>query len=283
MTENTRTSVNDLATIREDIQTLKKAHRNPKRFATVVCTLAIGFFTVAASAIPDRFSWSSHINLKPEPLSLTKQVVTQPTGNIIQVTEIQILNANGQQVGIIGTDDVGDGLILLGDVSGRPQIAMSVDADGAGLLTAFNAAGGQATVVGSDVAGDGFIGVGNNAGGLASTMGIGVTGGGFFGVANPEGTGGASLGVDTLNVGRLTIANEDGDDVVSIYAKGGNGQIDVNTSGGISIWASDDVPTVGVVNPGESSGLLGDLDHDGDVDFSDFLVFAQNFGRSITG
>ena len=31
-----------------------------------------------------------------------------------------------------------------------------------------------------------------------------------------------------------------------------------------------------------TSGLLGDLDNDGDVDFSDFLVFALNFGESLS-
>jgi hypothetical protein len=30
-----------------------------------------------------------------------------------------------------------------------------------------------------------------------------------------------------------------------------------------------------------SSGLLGDLDNDGDMDFSDFLMFAQNFGKIV--
>jgi hypothetical protein len=30
-----------------------------------------------------------------------------------------------------------------------------------------------------------------------------------------------------------------------------------------------------------SSSLLGDLDNDGDVDFSDFLTFAQNFGKTV--
>jgi hypothetical protein len=200
------------------------------------------------------------------------------------VTEIQILNANGQQVGTIGTDSAGDGLILLGDVSGRPQVAMSVDDTGAGLLTAFNSAGAQAVVVGTDVAGDGFIGVGNNAGGLASTIGVGVSGGGFLGVANAAGTGGATLGVDSLNVGRLSISNEAGTDVIQAFVKGNNGQIDVKTSTGISIWASDNVPTVSI-GSGDPSGLLGDLDNDGDVDvdFTDFLVFAQNFGSSLSG
>jgi hypothetical protein len=272
----------DLAEIRKELQTLKLENRRIRRGSAAIAMLAVGFLTIAASAIPDRMTWSSYLNLKEIPLSLNKQVDTQPVGNVIQVSEIQILNDNGQQVGIIGTDEAGDGIVLLGDVSGRPQVALSVDQDGAGLLTAFNIAGAQAVVVGTDAAGDGFLGVGNNAGGLASTMGVGVTGGGFVGVSNAAGTGGATIGVDTLNVGRLTISNEAGTDVIEAFAKGGNGQIDVRTSTGISIWASDNVPTVSA-GSGDPSGLLGDLDNDGDVDFTDFLVFAKNFGRSLTG
>jgi hypothetical protein len=253
-----------------------------RRVAGAAVIVVVGFFSVAASAIPQRMSWSSYLNLKSEQPSLTKQLVTQPVGNVIQVTELQILNANGQLVGTIGTDSAGDGIILLADVSGRPQAAMSVDEDGAGIFTAFNSAGGQAAILATDLAGDGFLGVGNSAGGLASTMGVGVSGGGFVGVANSTGTGGATLGVDTLNVGHLTIANEAGDDVIEVFAKGGNGQIDVKTSTGLSIRASDNLPTVSV-NPGTPSGLLGDLDNDGDVDFTDFLVFAQNFGSSLSG
>jgi len=256
----------DLDLIREEIRELNKENRRFRRIRGTALVLAIGFLSVAASAKPGGVSWSSYLNLKSEALSLRKQIVTQPAGNVIQVTEIQILNANGQQVGTIGTDSAGDGLILLGDVSGRPQVAMSVDDTGAGLLTAFNSAGAQAVVVGTDVAGDGFIGVGNNAGGLASTIGVGVSGGGFLGVANAAGTGGATLGV------------------IQAFVKGNNGQIDVKTSTGISIWASDNVPTVSI-GSGDPSGLLGDLDNDGDVDvdFTDFLVFAQNFGSSLSG
>jgi hypothetical protein len=272
----------ELATIREEIRKLKRDNRRMRTFASAMCICAAGFFSIAASTIPERMSWSTYLNLKEKPLSLAKQIVTQPAGNVIQVTEIQILNADGGQVGLIGTDEAGDGIIFLGDVTGRPQAAMSVDADGAGLFTVFNGGGAQAAIVASDQAGDGFIGVGNNAGNLASTMAVGATGAGFLSVSNTDGIAGATLGVDTLNVGRLSIANETGTEVIQAYARGGNGQVDVSTSSGVNIWASDDVPSVSA-NPADPSGLLGDLDNDGDVDFTDFLVFAQNFGRSLSG
>jgi hypothetical protein len=89
-------------------------------------------------------SWTSFLNLKPEQPSLTKQLVKQPTSNVIQVTEMQILNTNGQQFGTIGTGSAEDRIVIIGDVSGRPQTVMFVDANGAGLFTAFNSQGGQA-------------------------------------------------------------------------------------------------------------------------------------------
>ena len=283
MDHRDKSTARELETIREEIRTLKQHNRRMRTMVGAMCVCVVGFFSIAASKLPDRITWSSYLNLKSEPMSLKKQVGTQPVGDVIQVSEIQILNAEGGQVGFIGSDSAGDGLIILGDISGRAQAAMSVDADGAGLFTAFNSGGGQAVIVGTDEFGDGFVGVGNIAGGLASTMGVGASGGGLFGASNAAGTGGTSLGIDSLNVGRLTISNEAGtDEIIEIGAKGGNGQIDVRTSGGVKIWASDDVPVISS-NPGEPSGLLGDLDNDGDVDFGDFLVFASNFGRSLSG
>lgn len=282
MDEQKQPTACEMDAIRQDIRDLRRQTARIRRSCAVALAVVAACISVAAGVVPVRTSWDTHLSLKPDGLALNKQIVTQPVGQVIQVAEIQVLNANGQQVGIIGSDSAGDGIFLLADASGRPQAAVSVDANGAGIFTAFNTAGAQTVVVATDGSGDGFIGVGNAAGGLASTVGVGASGGGLVGVANSAGTGGATLGIDTLNVGRLSISNESGTDVVEAYAKGGNGQIEVKTSSGIKIWASDDPPPISQ-NPGDPSGLLGDLDNDGDVDFSDFLVFAQNFGKSIAG
>ena len=95
MDRSTEIRSGDLAAIREEIEALKRENRRIRRFAGVACALVIGFFSVAASTVPDRVSWSTYLNLKKSPLALRKQIVTQPVGNVIQVTEIQILNANG--------------------------------------------------------------------------------------------------------------------------------------------------------------------------------------------
>lgn len=42
-------------------------------------------------------------------------------------------------------------------------------------------------------------------------------------------------------------------------------------------------PTTGNAGENGNSGLVGDLDNDGDVDFADFLVFVGNFGKTLTG
>lgn len=90
----------ELAEIREEIRILKRDNRRVHRFAATACVCIVGFLSLAAATIPNHVSWSTYLNLKPGPLSLRKQVVTQPTGNVIQVTEIQILNAQGGQVGL---------------------------------------------------------------------------------------------------------------------------------------------------------------------------------------
>lgn len=280
MQRETITTRESIAAIQRDIQQLKRENLRWRKAAAIACVCFVGFSSLAASSLPRGISWSSFLNQEKAPISLKKQVVSQPVGEVLNVSEIRILNANGEQVGFIGSDEAGDGLILLGNPSGQPQAAMSVDTDGAGIFTAFNGGGAQAAILATDLAGDGFVGVGNSSGNLASTMGVGATGAGFIAVSNTQGMAGATLGVDTLDVGRLTIANESGTEVVQAYARGGNGQIDVTTSTGISIWASDDVPTTSSI-PGTPSGLLGDLDNDGDVDFSDFLVFARNFGQTV--
>ncbi len=41
--------------------------------------------------------------------------------------------------------------------------------------------------------------------------------------------------------------------------------------------------TIGDTEENSNSGLVGDLDNDGDVDFADFLVFVENFGKTLTG
>ncbi|MEE2752557.1 MAG: hypothetical protein VX910_01135 [Candidatus Latescibacterota bacterium] len=90
----------------------------------------VGLYSIAASAITQRMSLSSYLNLKPEQPSLTKQLLTQPTGNVIQITEILILNIHGQQFGTIETDSAEDRIVLIGDLFGKPQAAMSIDEEG---------------------------------------------------------------------------------------------------------------------------------------------------------
>ena len=223
MDQETRRALDD---IRSEIATLRRANRRVKRSAGLLCAILVGALSIAASSISTRMTWSTFLSRKAKPHR--KQVVTQPLGEVIQAAAIQTLNNDGQQVGFIGTDTAGDGLIVLGDVTGLPQAVVSVDTDRAGQFTAFNGEGTETTIMGVDSFGDGFIGVGNTAGGLTATIGVGTSAGGFLGVANSEGTGGARMGVDTTNVGHPAISNESG----------------------IAIWASDDVPTVSA-SPGD--------------------------------
>ncbi|MBT5832952.1 MAG: hypothetical protein HOH77_22405 [Candidatus Latescibacteria bacterium] len=83
--------------------------------------------------------------------------------------------------------------------------------------------------------------------------------------------------------GSLYIAEED--------STTGKGILKTYDPDGTLLWKSSlDSTTTGDAGGDSStgggdttSGLLGDLDNDGDVDFSDFISFASNFGKRISG
>jgi hypothetical protein len=109
------------------------------------------------------------------------------------------------------------------------------------------------------------------------SIGVRLPGGSFVGVTNVKGAGHASTGVNTSNLGRLTIVNNEGNEVVEAYAKNGNGQVEVRTP---AIWALNDIQTASSGGRGgrsSTSAQIDGFDSDGDIDFTDFLVFVQNF------
>lgn len=98
------------------------------------------------------------------------------------------------------------------------------------------------------------------------SIGVRLPGGGFVGVTNVEGAGDASTGVDMSNLGRLTIVNNEGNEVVEVRIP--------------AIWALNDIQTASPGGRGgrsSTSAQIDGFDSDGDVDFTDFLVFVQNF------
>jgi hypothetical protein len=91
-----------------------------------------------------------------------------------------------------------------------------------------------------------------------------------------DGEQGVELGIGSALGGRLFLSDGEGDRTVTLgsdliqrgilWLFDGKGE-------GNKYWDSRDV--------GATSSLPGDFDNDNDVDFTDFLTFASNFGRTI--
>jgi hypothetical protein len=82
------------------------------------------------------------------------------------------------------------------------------------------------------------------------------------------------IGFDFADDGVVAVSRSDGTGAGFIGVDlSGTGILQTTTSVGTTAFDSRNISS-------SDSGLLGDLDNDGDVDFSDFLTFASNFGRT---
>jgi hypothetical protein len=233
---------------------------------------------------------------------------TKQSSGVVQVTEIQVVNSRGAIVGIIGSDSAGDGFILIGNHVGEAAVKIGIDSASDGEISILEK---NITVssLGVDNNGNGVIGVTSSDVKLGSAvLTIDDTGDGSLGITNKNGAVSAALGVDAKGNGALGILNSEEQPIAALAADdSGNGQLGVGEGGkqavvkasvsssGVGIietknqsqstqWSSQSPVTGSTGNTGDnSSKLLGDLDNDGDVDFSDFLRFAANFGKSLTG
>ena len=165
---------------------------------------------------------------------------------------LRISNAGGEIVAAIGADETEDanGWLDVRNKSG-PAAGLSVDADGDGLVIAGNRDGDPASIMGANGNGHGIIGFRNASGRVVAAIGADSTG---IGVLNIEG-------------GRFR-AFVDGNASGVAETRDNNGEVR---------WSSESSP---VGDTGTSTGLIGDFDGDGDVDFNDFLTFTRNFGKT---
>lgn len=260
----------------------------------------------------------------------------------LQARTLQIVNASGGVVAIIGSDNVGDGILLVGNTAGEAVAAISVDQSGNGdisviennapvagmgadqagngLVASSNASGSSfavlssdqagnagllvgsssetgagAVIVDLDAAGNGSVGaisasgsivglgvdaagdaavlVRNREGILASVLGVDENGHGVMGILNASGRPIAAMAADDAGNGVLGI---EGGKFLARVDTVGNGVAETRGQNEIIRWSSEMAPVGG----GTPSGLIGDLDQDGDVDFNDFLIFTANFGKT---
>ena len=175
---------------------------------------------------------------------------------MLSVRSIQIVNGAGEPVVVLGVDDQGRGQIFI------------------------NSENSGQTVIGFH---EGPVIQQSTADGLQTHL----TGGGGFAHLNEESIDVVTLGLNDKGTANLRLGGNNGGvsinsrevavntfgemgDLQNLAVAGTNAQGDgifkSYTSKGAPAWASD--------------GLVGDLNADGEVDFSDFTIFARQFGKS---
>ena len=247
-----------------------------------------------------------------EVLRSSKQA-QQQVEDVLRTRELQIVNADGQVVAriradgvgdgvldirradatpvvILGVDEVGDGWVVAtgasesfgalssdgvgvvrGSESNVRAAFLGVDDEGNGVVTTLNTAGSFATL-GVDEAGDAAVLVTNRNGNLASVLGVDERGHGVLGILNASGRSIAAMAADESGNGALGI---DGGRFRAFVDASGNGVAETRGRTQNLLWSSESDS-----GGGTSSGLQGDFDNDGDVDFADFFVFVANFGKT---
>ena len=168
------------------------------------------------------------------------------------VVAIGIVNSKGNVASLLGSSETGNGVFKLLNSSGNVTVDAGVTVDGHGELDIFNTSGGIAAAVG-------YVKAENVHGGV-------------LGVFNADGLPVTSMYSDDRAYGVLSL---EGGKFAAYVDDNGNGVAETRDESGLLRWSSE-LDSRG--NGGTSSGLIGDFD--GDVDFTDFLTFAGNFGKT---
>ena len=176
---------------------------------------------------------------------------------------------------LLGADDTGNAGMIIGTASesGTGVVVLGVDDVGNGSVSAVSASG-SIVDLGIDEAGDAAVLLTNREGVLTSVLGVDENGHGVMGILNASGRPIAAMAADEAGNGVLGI---EGGRFRAYIDSTGNGVAETRGQNQILRWSSEITPTGG---DGTPSGLIGDLDQDGDVDFNDFLIFTSNFGKT---
>ncbi|MCY3766894.1 MAG: hypothetical protein OXH06_15850 [Gemmatimonadetes bacterium] len=186
---------------------------------------------------------------------------------------VEIQSSSGSAAGF-GVNQSGNAAIAAFNSDGKLVSGLGINSNGHGSLTIANAAGGAVNLLTVDGTGDGVMFMGNRNSDAVSVLGANENGHGFIGFLNASERVVAGMGADSTGIGGLSIeggrfrATVDGNANGVAETRGNNGEVR---------WSSE-APAVG--DTGTSTGLIGDFDGDGDVDFNDFLTFARNFGKT---
>lgn len=201
-----------------------------------------------------------------------KHFKTERQGNFLsKISAYQSHQSSADSSGVLKVRE-----LQIVDESGNAAITLSADQDG-GLIFVNNSMGEVSTIVGVSDTKGGFIFTfaPNPEMGLAGLGAENGVGGGLFAVSSN----GSSLqtGSEIGITSETEIEESETVSEISVVYLGidpeGNGVAETRGKEGQLRWSSEQ-------STGQQSGLIGDLDNDGDVDFNDFILFTANFGRT---
>ena len=186
-----------------------------------------------------------------------------------------VLNAAGRVAAAMGADpsEQANGWVDARSATGSAS-ALFFDNAGDAAIAVFNTENKLVSGFGIDNNGAGALRVSNAEGGLITALGANKNGHGIIGFLNASARVVAGMGADSTGVGGLGI---EGGRFRAFVNANGSGVAETRGQDAEVRWSSEATP---VGDGGTSTGLIGDFDQDGDVDFSDFLTFARNFGRT---
>ncbi|MFT5365656.1 MAG: hypothetical protein ACI8V2_000596 [Candidatus Latescibacterota bacterium] len=108
---------------------------------------------------------------------------------------------------------------------------------------------------------------------------------GYLLLRNAKGSTSHFIGSESNGSPVVDLRNGDGTTIVRAEqdSTSGSGVLKTRDDKGNPIWQSGGGENGSGGDGTKTSGLPGDLDNDGDVDFADFLTFAINFGKTLAG
>ena len=199
----------------------------------------------------------------------------------IRVHEIFITDDTGNVIGRIGAHKEGTGgAIELFDAEGTPNVTLgSMPEQNEGYVATFASNGEQTTYMGTDAGdaiGDGVLNVYSRRSKGETVIGTDSVGDPYWILINHAGIPIALAGADYEGNGTLGVTSMTSEGSLGLAAAAMRGMNEEGTAAvfktatteGETNWRSDQM----------TSDVVGDLDGDGDVDFSDFVILARNFG-----
>ena len=196
---------------------------------------------------------------------------------------VLVFNSDDKLVSGFGIDENGNGALRISNATGGVVVAMGADEteDANGWMDVRNKSG-PAAGFSVDRDGDGLAIVGNRDNKAIGILGANENGHGLIGFKSASERVVAGMGADSTGFGGLSI---EGGRFRTFVDGNGNGVAETRGNDREVRWSSEAAPAGdgdddGDSDTGTTSGLIGDFDGDGDVDFADFVTFARNFGKT---